>query len=277
MNSPYTPQKAEIMDIIQETQSDLDIKTFKIKLVAGAKMDFLPGQFVELSVPGSGEAPFGFASAPQNKEFFELTIKRTGQVTEALHSLKAGSSVWIRGPFGNHFPLPELETSKILIIAGGLGLAPLRPLIFYLLDEQNRPKYGEIQMLLAARSPQDFPYQRDFAAWRKAPDTKIALTIDRAQDGWDGLVGFPHNLVADLEIDYRNTYGVFCGPPLMIKAVSNKLMELGMPQNKILTTLEMRMTCGVGKCGKCNVGHRYVCIDGPVFSMDQLADMPGEY
>lgn len=277
MNSPYTPQKAEIVDIIQETTSDLDIKTFRIKFAAGEEMNFLPGQFVELSIPGIGEAPFGFASSPKNKEFIELTIKRVGYLTDALHSMAVGSTVWIRGPFGNHFPLKELEKSKILIIAGGLGLSPLRPLILTMLDDENRNKYCDIQMLIAARSTKDFSYRRDFAKWRKVKDTKVLLTIDRAEDGWEGLVGFPHNLVADLDIDYQNTYGVFCGPPVMIKAVSNKLIELGMPKSKILTTLEMRMTCGVGKCGKCNIGHSYVCIDGPVYRLDQLSSMPNEY
>jgi len=277
MNSPYLPQKAEIVDIIQETKSDLDIKTFKIKFAAGEEMHFLPGQFVELSIPGIGEAPFGFASSPKHSDFIELTIKRVGHLTSALHSMQAGDSVWIRGPFGNSFPMKELENSKILIIAGGLGLAPLRPLILTMLDSENRHKYSEIQMLIAARSTQDFTYMRDFAEWKKVKDTKVSLTIDRPEEGWDGLVGFPHNLVVDFDIDYQNTYGVFCGPPIMIKAVSNKLVELGMPKNKILTTLEMRMTCGVGKCGKCNIGHQYVCVDGPVFSMDQLKDMPDEY
>lgn len=277
MNSPYVPQKAEIVDIIQETKSDLDIKTFKIQFAAGQTMNFLPGQFVELSIPGIGEAPFGFASSPKNKECIELTIKRVGHLTDALHSMKVGSTVWIRGPFGNSFPMKELEKSKILIIAGGLGLSPLRPLILTMLDDENRNKYLDIQMLIAARSTKDFSYMRDFAEWRKVKDTKVLLTIDRAEDGWDGLVGFPHNLVADLDIDYHNTYGIFCGPPVMIKAVSNKLAELGMPKNKILTTLEMRMTCGVGKCGKCNIGHSYVCVDGPVYSMEQLSNMPDEY
>lgn len=278
MIDPYVPYKAEIVDIIQETESsDLDIKTFKIKFADGKGLDFLPGQFVELSIPGIGEAPFGFASAPQNKEFIELTIKRVGYLTNALHSLKVGSTIWIRGPFGNTFPLQELENNKILIIAGGLGLAPLRPLILYMLDAANRDKYLDIQMLIAARSSRDFTYMRDFAEWRKVKNTKIALTIDRPEDGWDGLVGFPHNLVGDLGVDYQNTYGVFCGPPLMIKAVSNTLAELGMPKHKILTTLEMRMTCGVGKCGKCNIGHQYVCVDGPVFTIDQLLNMPNEY
>lgn len=277
MSNPYLPCKAEIVDIFQETKSDLDIKTFTIRLAQGQKMDFMPGQFVELSIPGMGEAPFGFASSPLDKELIQLTIKRTGSMTDMLHSLKTGTSVFIRGPFGNTFPMEELKGSKILIITGGLGLAPIRPLILYMLHEQNRPQFGSIQMLIAARSSKDFTYFRDFETWRAVKDVSVALTIDRAEEGWNELVGFPHTLVGDMGVDCANTYGIFCGPPMMIKAVSNKLVEMGMPKNKILTTLEMRMTCGVGKCGKCNIGHQYVCVDGPVFRMDQLTDMPNEY
>jgi Oxidoreductase FAD-binding domain./Iron-sulfur cluster binding domain of dihydroorotate dehydrogenase B./Oxidoreductase NAD-binding domain. len=277
MDNSYVPLKAEIIEVIQETSSDIDIKTFKIRLLDGQQMNFMPGQFVELSIPGVGEAPFGFASSPLEKGAFELSIKKVGLVTEAVHNLKPGSVVWIRGPFGNSFPVEKMQGSNILLIAGGLGLAPLRPLILYILDESNRDKYGNIQMLLAARSTADFIYTRDFDQWEKVKNTDIILTIDNAEEGWNGRVGFPHVIVSEMDFDVNNTYAVLCGPPIMIKLVSAKLVELGIPRNKILTTLEMRMTCGVGKCGKCNIGHQYVCIDGPVFSMDQLSQMPDEY
>lgn len=277
IDNPYKPQKAEIIQIIQETTSEIDIKTFRLKFVDGAGMEFMPGQFVELSVPGIGEAPFGFASSPLNKEFIELSIKKVGIVTEAIHNLKTGSNVWIRGPFGNTFPVKEMEGSKILIIAGGLGLAPLRPLILYMLSEQKRDNYLDIQMLLAARSTADFIYRNEFNEWEKAKGVSIIKTIDRPEEGWDGRVGFPHILVSEMDIDIERTYAVLCGPPIMIKFVSAKLVELGIPKEKILTTLEMRMTCGIGKCGRCNIGHRYVCIDGPVFNMAELSVMPNEY
>ncbi|MGI6112813.1 MAG: FAD/NAD(P)-binding protein [Mahellales bacterium] len=277
MSNPYLPQRAEIVEIIQETTSDLDIKTFKLRLLEGSPIDFMPGQFLELSIPGVGEAPFGFASSPLDKEYIELSIKRVGLVTEAVHSLKIGSVVWLRGPFGNTFPLREMEGSKILVIAGGLGLAPLRPLVLYILSHQNRDKYGDIQMLLAARTTSDFIYRREYENWKKAKDTSVILTIDNPEPGWTEKVGFPHVIVDEMDIDTDNTYAVLCGPPIMIKFVSTKLVELGIPKDKILTTLEMRMTCGVGKCGKCNIGHQYVCVDGPVFNMEQLSNMPQEY
>jgi sulfhydrogenase subunit gamma (sulfur reductase) len=277
VNNPYMPQKAEVMDIIQETESEIDIKTFKLRLLNGARMDFMPGQFLELSIPGVGEAPFGLASSPLVEDYLELSIKRMGVVTQAAHNLKPSSVVWLRGPFGNTFPVREMEGRNILYIAGGLGLAPLRPLINYIFDGRNRSRYGRIQALLAARSTGDFIYKREFSQWSKQENTEVILTIDRMEEGWDGKVGFPHNLVEEMDIDCSNTYAVLCGPPIMIKSVSAKLVELGFPKEKILTTLEMRMTCGVGKCGKCNIGHQYVCVDGPVFRMSQLAVMPAEF
>ena len=278
MNNPYLPIKTEIIEIIQETFSeDLDVKTYRLKAVNGEQMVFLPGQFVEFSVPGIGECPFGFASSPLEKDYYEITIKRTGKVTDMIHSLKAGDFVWIRGPFGNTFPLELMEGSDLFFVAGGLGLAPLRPFILYALNEQNRKKYGKIQMLLAARTGKDHCFMYDYENWKAIDNTQINMTIDRPEPGWDELVGFPHNLVKDMKFDFSKMYAILCGPPIMIKAVQSSLMEMGLPIDKLYTTLEMRMTCGVGKCGKCNIGKQYVCIDGPVFCMAELANMPNEY
>ena len=275
--NPYLPLKAEILNIVQETTSDLDIKTYELRFADGYKMQFMPGQFVEVSVPGKGEAPFGFASNPLKNDTLELSIKRTGTLTEAIHALSVGDPLFIRGPFGNTFPVDRLEGNDILYIAGGLGLAPLRPLITYVFDEANRDKYGKIKMLIAARSPQDFIYFGEYEEWRKQKDTEVTLTIDNEVPGWPERVGFPHNLVAEMSFDLDKTFAVLCGPPIMIKFVSQKLLEMGMAPDRILTTLEMRMTCGVGNCGKCNIGHKYVCIDGPVFSLAELEQMPNEY
>jgi len=275
--NPYLPLKAEILDIIQETASDLDVKTYKLQFAGNHRIDFMPGQFVEFSVPGVGEAPFGFASNPLKNETIEISIKRTGKLTDAIHALEIGDSVFIRGPFGNTFPVDTLCGNDILYIAGGLGLAPLRPLITYMFEETNRDKYGKIQMLIAARSSADFIYFREYEEWRKIKDTEITLTIDNAEEGWNERVGFPHNLVAEMSFDMDRTFAVLCGPPIMIKFVSQKLIEMGMRKDRILTTLEMRMTCGVGNCGKCNIGHKYVCVDGPVFSLAELGEMPSEY
>ena len=276
--NPYLPLKARIEEIIQETTSpDLDVKTFRIRLLSENAFSFLPGQFVEFSVPGVGECPFGFASMPSKDGSFDITIKRTGKVTNRIHAMDTGSYVWIRGPFGNTFPLESIEGSDLLIVAGGIGLAPLRPLIQYVLREDNRSKYGKVDMLFAARSSTDHCFIYDYDDWRSTGDVIIRQTIDQAEPGWNDLVGFPHSLIRDLSIDLQNRYAIICGPPVMIKAVQESLTEMGMPLDRLYTTLEMRMTCGVGKCAKCNIGHHYICIDGPVFSMAELSSMPGEY
>jgi len=278
INNPYLPIKARIESIIQETTSpDLDVKTFRIRLLNDDDFSFLPGQFVELSVPGIGECPFGFASMPLSDGSFDITIKRTGKVTNRIHALSEGSFVWIRGPFGNTFPLDLMTKSDLLIVAGGIGLAPLRPFIQYILNNNNRSKYGKVDMLLAARSSTDHCFTYDHDLWRDAGDVTLSLTIDKEEPGWNDLVGFPHNLIKDLPIDLSNRYALLCGPPIMIKSVNAALIEMGMPLDRIYTTLEMRMTCGVGKCAKCNIGHQYICIDGPVFSMAELSKMPDEY
>lgn len=275
--NPYLPAKASIINIIQETTSpDLDVKTYRLRFDDGHAMEFMPGQFVEFSLPGVGECPFGFASSPLNKEYFEITIKRTGKVTDRIHTLKEGDSVWIRGPFGNTFPVEMMQGSDLLIIAGGLGLAPLRPYILYALDESNRAKYGKVEMLLAARTANDHCFAYEYDDWRAA-DASVSLTIDRDEPGWDGLVGFPHELIKDYELDFSNMYALLCGPPIMIKSMQSSLMAMGMPIDRLYTTLEMRMTCGVGKCGKCNIGKKYVCVEGPVFCMAELSEMPSEY
>ena len=278
MMNPYLPLKAEITDIVQETTSaDLDVKTYRLRFVNGETMDFMPGQFVELSVPGIGEAPFGFASNPLIKDSIEITIKRTGSLTEAVHMAKTGDFFWIRGPYGNTFPIEKIEGHDILYVAGGIGLSPLRPLITYVFDEANRDRFGKVNMLLAARSSKDFSYFYQYPEWRGMKDTEIMLTIDNPEPDWEERVGFPNNLVAEIDFNMDKVIAILCGPPIMIKLVSSKLMEMGLPKDRILTTLEMRMTCGVGKCGKCNIGHKYVCIDGPVFSLAELDGMPGEY
>lgn len=277
-DNPYLPVRAEILSIKVETKSpDLDIKTFKLKLGGGQTLDFMPGQFLELTVDGSGEAPFGFASSPLEKDFVEVTIKRTGRVTDALHRLSVGDSVWVRGPFGNTFPIKDMEGRNLTYIAGGVGLAPLRPLIKYVYHPSNRDRFGQVNMLIAARTPGDFVYRDEYEQWAAMKDSAVAMTIDRPVDGWTGMVGFPHDLIGGMDLAFDSTTFVLCGPPMMIKAVADKLQAKGCPKDRLVTTMEMRMTCGVGKCGKCNVGHRYVCVDGPVFTLAELGQMPSEY
>ena len=277
MNNPYLPHMAHITDIYQETLAETDIKTFRIRMDGNASMAFKPGQFMELTMPGVGEAPFGFASSPLETDAFDLTIKKAGLVTESVHNLKTGDIVFVRGPFGNTFPTEALHGKDIFFVAGGLGIAPLRPLLLYLLHPKHRQDFGRIRMLLAARSPVDFIYCREYDDWQQVHGVEILQTIDRPTDGWKHQVGFPHLLIQDIPLDMDRTAAVLCGPPIMIKLAGEALMQRGLPKTCIYTTLEMRMTCGIGKCGRCNIGHEYICVDGPVYSLDHLSALPDEY
>ncbi len=277
MDNCYIPRKARIIDIIQETKSNLNIKTFQVKLLEGG-FAYQPGQFAEVTAFGVGEAPFCIASAPVQKDYLEFSIKETGLVSGAIHSLRIGDLIGIRGPFGNCFPYETFAGKNLVFVAGGIGLAPLRSLINYVLDESNRENYGKVEMLLAFRSPEDVVYRWNFGDWEKSRDVAITYTIDRTSEGWPHTVGFPHTLLDRLQLlKQADTYVVTCGPPVMIKSVTGELEKMKVPPERIITTLEMRMTCGLGKCGKCNIGHQYVCVDGPVFSLAQLSEMPGEY
>lgn len=275
------PQKAEIVDIKQETETNLNVKTFKYKFLDDQfreKFSFKPGQFMMVTVYGVGEAPFGFASSPTEKDYVEFSVKEVGLVTEALHNLKIGDQIGVRGPFGNGFPVESIEKKNIIFIGGGIGLAPLRSLINYVLDDKNRSKYKNIQLLNAFRSPEDTLYSYDYERWENTENTKVKCTIDEPCEGWSKCVGYPHELI-DEELDWElpDTKFFTCGPPIMIKFVTDRLKNLGIKPADIITTLEMRMSCGVGKCGRCNIGHYYVCKDGPVFTLEQLVEMPDEY
>ncbi|MGM0420113.1 MAG: FAD/NAD(P)-binding protein [Bacillota bacterium] len=275
----YLPHEAEVVEVVQETGSNLNIKTFHLRLKeTNPVLDFKPGQFLMLTVYGVGEAPFGFASAPLNEDKMIITVKETGRVTSALHELLPGDTVGLRGPYGNTFPVQEAEGKDIYFISGGIGLAPLRSAIDYMLAPEQRDKFGRVQMLQAFRSPDDMIYDYEQNRWENSPDTMVKYTIDRPCEGWDHCVGFPHELI-DKELDCQTQNAVYytCGPPIMIKAVTSQLVDLGVNPKDIITTLEMRMSCGLGKCGKCNIGHRYVCKEGPVFSYQEILEMPEEY
>ncbi len=276
----YMPHRAEIVDIIQETGKNLNIKTFHLRLQDDDKnvLEFEPGQFLMLTAYGVGEAPYGFASSPVNDEYIKVSVKKVGKVTTALHDMKEGDVVGVRGPYGNSFPVEKTRGRNIVFIGGGIGVAPLRSLMEYVLDPEHREEFGHVQMLHGFRSPDDMLYTYDHRRWEDAPNTLVKFTIDEHCEGWDGCVGFPHNLIEDeLKCPMEDTIYYTCGPPIMIKAVIDRLTDFGIEPENIITTLEMRMSCGMGKCGKCNIGHHYVCRDGPVFSYRQLEEMPDEY
>ena len=219
---------------------------------------------------------FSITSSPTNKEYQEFSIKKCGVLTDCLHSLEVGDEITVRGPYGNNFPVDtELKGKNLLFIAGGIGLAPLRSVINYVLD--NRDDYGTVDILYGSRSADDLVKLKEIQeVWAKTPGVNVHLTIDRPQEGWDGHVGFVPNYVKELGFDTGKTV-VMCGPPIMIKFTLGGLMELGFDRTHIYTTMELKMKCALGKCGRCNIGDKYVCKDGPVFRFDQLDELPDEY
>ncbi len=268
------PRVGIITDIRQETP---DVKTFRVNAPEGGKLfEHMPGQCAMLYAPGVGEAMFSITSSPTNKEYQEFSIKKCGVLTDYLHELQVGDEITVRGPYGNAFPVEtELKGKDLLFVAGGIGLAPLRSVINYVLD--NRENYGKVDILYGSRSADDLVQLKEIKeVWMKAKDVNVYLTIDRPQDGWDGHVGFVPSYLKELELSCDKTVLV-CGPPIMIKFVLAALTDMGFSKEQAYTTLELRMKCGVGKCGRCNIGSKYVCKDGPVFRCDEVDELPDEY
>ena len=268
------PMVGVVTDIRQETP---DVKTFRVNAPEGGKLfEHKPGQCAMVSVPGVGEAMFSITSSPTNKEYQEFSIKKCGVLTDYLHELQVGDEITVRGPYGNNFPVDtELKGKDLLFVAGGIGLAPLRSVINYVLD--NRDDYGKVDILYGSRSADDLVQLKEIQeVWMKAKDVNVYLTIDRPQDGWDGHVGFVPSYLNELELTTDKTVLV-CGPPIMIKFVLGALTEMGFSKSQAYTTLELRMKCGIGKCGRCNIGSKYVCKDGPVFRCDEVDELPNEY
>ncbi len=271
MENIYLPRSAKIAAIRQETP---DIKTFVLKFKdeeVGKSFDYKPGQFVEFSVFNEGEAPFCISSSPTRKPDIECTVKRMGKVTQALHELNIGDTVGIRGPYGNGFPVESLKGKKLLFVAGGIGLAPLRSLINYCLDK--RSDFGEITIVNGARTSKDLVYKKEYAVWEKAKDTRLYLTVDCQEDNWTCMVGVVPNVLKQLKPTCEGATAIVCGPPIMIRYTIPELLKMSFCPEAIITTLEMKMKCGLGKCGRCNIGPLYICKDGPVFSYGKLKEM----
>lgn len=273
--NPYQPDLATVEEIIEETP---DTRTFRAVFrdpELRESFTYEPGQFQEVSVFGVGEATFCLTSTPTRPGVVEFSVKQLGQVTTALHEMSPGDIVGIRGPFGNWFPYGEWKGKRLLFIGGGIGMAPLRSLLNFCLD--NRADYGPIDLIYGARTPQDLCFRSEFDDWRSAPDTRVFLTVDRGDESWQGNVGFVPAYLMDLAPSPANTIAITCGPPIMIKYVLESLEKLNFAPEQIYTTLEMKMKCGIGKCGRCNIGEKFVCIDGPVFSYAQLKELPPEF
>jgi NAD(P)H-flavin reductase len=264
--SPYQPVRAELEAIVDETPA---IRTFRIR--PERPIPFEAGQFVDLTVPGVGEAPFTPSSSPSVLETLEITIARVGRVTEALHRLEPGAAVWVRGPLGEAYPMERFRGRETLIAGGGCGVGPLRALIYRVLEEPGR--YPRVILRYGARTPDDIVFKAALGGdWRARGDLDVLLTVDRPAPGWTGHVGVLPTLLEPerLECDPPHGVAVVCGPPLMMKFTTLKLLERGYAPEDIYLSMERNMSCGVGKCGHCRLGRWYVCRDGPVLTYDRL-------
>jgi NAD(P)H-flavin reductase len=279
MQNPYVPIPVEVVKIITEVDTK-DIKTFRFAFVNKEdeeKFAYIPGQFAELSIFGKGESPIGIASSPTQKGYIEFTVQKAGVVTSALHEMEEGTLMGVRGPLGNSWPLEFLEGKDIVVVGGGFAFTTLRSLINYMLHEDNRKRFGKITCIYGARTPGLLIYKDELEAWGKRDDINLNVTVDKGDATWKGREGFVPTVCKEVAPSSENAVAVICGPPIMIRFTLPVFFDLGFSKDNIITSLEMRMKCGIGKCGRCNVGHKYVCKDGPVFSLAELDKLTKEY
>ena len=268
MRNPYRSVEAEVIRVTTETPS---IRTFAFR--PKEPLVFSPGQFMELSVPGVGEAPFTPSSDCAVKDTMEITIVRVGKVTERIHELKPGDTVGLRGPLGKGYPLHKFVGQEIIVIGGGVGLAPLRTLMYSLFN--MRSKLKGLVYRGGCRNPEELVYRAELEGWMKKPDLDMKLTVDAGDDSWKGPVGVVTTIMNDISVGFAKAVAVVCGPPVMMKFATFKLQELGVPDSNIYLSMEKNMSCGFGKCGHCRLGDFYCCKDGPVFTYDQIREFPG--
>ena len=271
--NPYLPKPARIIRTLPQI---VDHRLFQIRFeeeeTAGS-FTYRPGQFVMLSVIGTGEAPFSISSSPTRPGFIELCVRRIGHVTDALFRLPANAPVGIRGPYGNGFPLEKLEGGNLLLVAGGLGMAPLRSLLRYALD--NRSKFKDVILMYGAKNPDDMLFKYELLDLIEQPDVKCLLTVDKDDSGiWKAHIGVVTKLFEHVEINADQTYAAICGPEVMFKFVLDELLKRNFSKDRILMSLERNMQCGVGKCGHCMVGYKYTCLDGPIFNYWDAVNLP---
>jgi NAD(P)H-flavin reductase len=280
VHNPYLPYPVRIESVVTESE-DRNQKTFKLVFLNPedeAKFRYMPGQFAELSVAGQGEIPIGIASSPTEKGFIMFTVNKVGKVSSHLHNMQEGDIMGVRGPLGNWYPWDTLQGKNLVIIGGGFAFTTLRSSIVYMLDPENRSRYGNIDVVYGARMPGLLLYKEELAAWEQRDDINMHITVDGTTDpNWKYNVGFVPTVTKEKAPSADNAYAIICGPPIMIKFTLPVLTELGFPPDRIISSLEMRMKCGIGICGRCNIGTEYVCKDGPVFTLEKLATLPNEY
>ena len=266
----YVPQMAEVVETIEETPT---IKT--VVLAPKPPMAFRAGQFVQLTFPGMGEAPFTPSSSPYEPERIEVTILRTGRVTDALHKVRAGDYLGLRGPFGKGYPVEKLAGKEVLVVGGGVGLAPLRALILNLLHDIGRIQ--RMLILYGARAPEELLYRRLHDEWGKKDNVAMRVSVDRQAPGWTGHVGVVTTLFDAMDVNIPNTVVFSCGPEIMLKFVTMELLEKGFKPDQIYLSMNRRMSCGVGKCGRCNIGPYYLCKDGPDMNYAEIMKYPNVF
>ncbi len=277
--NPYVPFEVKVEKVTIENDAK-DLKTFELSFVNEADRDefrFTPGQFGFLSLAGVGEAPFGIASAPHENRVW-YTVKRIGAFTTALHEIEAGVTIGMRGPYGNSYPFDQMKGKDVVIVSGGFSFTTLRSTIAYLLKPENRGDFGRITVVYGARSPGELLYRDELKAWEAGSEIDLTLCCDRLDGAkWPKIEGLVPNVLKDVASATRTAVALVCGPPIMIRFTHPVLKELGFPPENVFLSLENRMKCGIGKCGRCNIGEKYVCKDGPVFSFRELQSLPAEY
>ncbi|MCL2888882.1 MAG: FAD/NAD(P)-binding protein [Eggerthellaceae bacterium] len=273
LENPYRPWSARITSITDLTKTE---KLFEMRLIDERIREAFrhsPGQFVEVSIFGVGEAPVSISSSPSKQGFIELCVRRAGELSETLHEMQCGDIVGLRGPFGRGFPFEEMKGHDILLVAGGLGIAPLRALINNIHDE--RSEFSKVTIIYGAKTPEELMFRDQFEMWRHRNDFDLYLTVDHPSEGWDGEVGLVTKPFERLDIDPGNTFGALCGPPVMYPFVIDEMRKKGISYDHIYVSFERHMKCGMGKCGHCQIGHQYVCIDGPVFNYWEAKNIQG--
>ena len=276
MHNPYLPLPVVIDEITVENEAR-DLKTFRLTFERDADRDafsYMPGQFAEMSLFGRGESPFGIASSPTEGGSLLFTVKRTGTLTADLHNSEPGRKLGVRGPLGHPFPWERLKGRDVVIVSGGFAFTTLRSAIAYMLHEENRGSFGRIIAIYGAREPAELLYKSALQLWSDDERIDLTLTVDREpSNGWSGRVGLVPNILKELAPKADNALALVCGPPIMIRFTIPVLLELGFDPEDIILSLENRMKCGFGKCGRCNIGPRYVCLDGPVFTWAELSEL----